>query len=188
LHTNHKQGYSGENKLNAKAMITRDNFPLNHHPETSLHHQNLQRATLLVIEDQDDLWTILRFSLTKQFPDVSLHRCARPEEAMSFLSGGIDGPLVLPKLILQDLYLPQRETGFRLITDIRSLLEGHQQIPILVMSSSVEQADVRQAYQQGASFYIVKPQTLPGWLTLAQRLRHFWWEQGVLPLYPDTDA
>jgi len=61
-------------------------------------------------------------------------------------------------------------------------LANQQQIPILVMSSAVAEADRRQAYHQGASFYIVKPQTVNSWLSLAQSLRQVWWEQGVLPL------
>lgn len=61
-------------------------------------------------------------------------------------------------------------------------LANQQQIPILVMSSSVAEADIRQVYHQGASFYIVKPQTVNSWLSLAQSLRQVWWEQGVLPL------
>ena len=88
----------------------------------------------------------------------------------------------LPKLILQDLYLPESAVGFSLLKDMRMLLGGQQQIPILVMSSSDAEADIRQAYQQGASFYIIKPQTIPHWLSLSQSLRQFWWEQGVLPL------
>lgn len=62
------------------------------------------------------------------------------------------------------------------------LAGSQQQIPILVMSASISEDDVRQAYHQGASFYIVKPQTVTGWLSLAQSLHQFWWEQGVLPL------
>ncbi|MDB5243692.1 MAG: CheY chemotaxis protein or a CheY-like (Receiver) domain, partial [Spirosoma sp.] len=37
------------------------------------------------------------------------------------------------------------------------LLANQQQIPIIVMSSSVAEDDVRRAYQLGARFYIVKP-------------------------------
>jgi CheY-like chemotaxis protein len=88
----------------------------------------------------------------------------------------------LPKLILQDLYLPQKNEGLSLLQDIRRLLENQQQIPLLVMSASVEEADVREAYEQGASAYINKPPTLAGWLSLTQSLYQFWWERTVLPL------
>lgn len=149
---------------------------------SALRQHNFQQATLLVVEDQDDLWTLVHFSLAKYFPDVTLLRCADRKETIAYLTDGLANRTRLPKLIPQDLYLPQNEAGFGLLKDIRMLLGGHQQIPILVMSSSVSQADIRQAYTQGASYYIVKPQTINSWLSLAQSLRHFWWEQGVLPL------
>ncbi|GAB3960249.1 hypothetical protein GCM10028805_57590 [Spirosoma harenae] len=149
---------------------------------STLRQQNFQQATLLVVEDQEDIWTIVRFSLAKHFPDVSLYRCANRQEAIAYLTDCLANRTSLPKLILQDLYLPQNEAGFGLLKDIRMLLGNQQQIPILVMSSSVDETDIRQAYQQGASFYIVKPQSINSWLTLTQSVRQFWWEQGVLPL------
>lgn len=149
---------------------------------STVRQHNFQQATLLVVEDQDDIWTIVRFSLAKHFPDVTLHRCANRKQAITYLTDCMANRAALPKLILQDLYLPQNEAGFGLLKDIRMLLGNQQQIPILVMSSSVDEADIRQAYHQGASFYIVKPQTINSWLSLTQSLRQFWWEQGVLPL------
>jgi CheY-like chemotaxis protein len=149
---------------------------------SSLRRHNVQEATLLVVEDQDDLWAIVEFCLTKSFPDVSIHRCANRRETMAYLSDKIITGAALPKLILQDLYLPQKEAGFSLVNDIRMLLANQQQIPIIVMSSSVAEEDVRRAYQQGASCYIVKPLTVNGWLSLSQSLYQFWWEHAVLPL------
>jgi CheY-like chemotaxis protein len=155
---------------------------LNDTSYSPLRQHNFEKAILLVVEDQDDIWTLVRFSLTKYFPDVSLHRCANRKETMAYLTDRVANQATLPKLILQDLYLPQNEAGFGLLKDIRMLLGSQQQIPILMMSSSVEESDVRQAYHQGASCYIVKPLTINSWLSLAQSLRQFWWEQGVLPL------
>jgi CheY-like chemotaxis protein len=147
-----------------------------------LRQHNLEQATLLVVEDQDDLWTIVKFCLTKSFPDVSLHRCANRRETMTYFTDRITNGGPLPKLILQDLYLPQNQAGFSLVNDVWMLLANQQQIPIIVMSSSVAEDDVRRAYQLGASFYIVKPLTVNGWLSLTQSLHQFWWEHGVLPL------
>ena len=152
-----------------------------------IRQHNFQEATLLVVEDQDDIWTLVHFSLKKYFPDVTLHRCINRKQVIVYLTDCLAEEVSLPKLILQDLYLPWNAEGFGLLKDIRMLLGNQQQIPILVMSSSVDEADVRQAYQQGASFYIVKPQTINSWLSLMQSLRQFWWEQGVLPLTGDSD-
>lgn len=86
--------------------------------------------------------------------------------------------------LLQDLYLPDRADGLGLLTDIQQLLSGHQQIPTLVMSSSASPEDVQQAYRAHASYYLVKPLELSQWLNLCRSLYQFWWDQGVLPIYP----
>jgi CheY-like chemotaxis protein len=148
----------------------------------TIRQHNFRQATLLVVEDQEDVWTLLRFSLAKSFPEVTLRRCASRKEAITYLTDCLASGASLPKLILQDLYLPENAAGFGLLQDIRKLLDKQQQIPILVMSSSVAEADIRQAYQLGASYYIVKPSTHINWLSLTQALYQFWWEQGVLPL------
>ncbi|NEU70496.1 response regulator [Spirosoma agri] len=163
-------------------MDSLDTAQLTNTSYLAIRQYNFQQATLLVVEDQEDIWTLVRFSLSKYFPDVTLDRCANRKEAIAYLTDSMANGTGLPKLILQDLYLPQSEAGFGLVKDIRMLLLNQQQIPILVMSSSVDEGDVRQAYHQGASYYIVKPQTINNWLSLAQSLRQFWWEQGVLPL------
>ena len=169
--------------------MTTTNFPqFGDTAYSTLRQHNIHKATLLVVEDQDDLWTIVHFCLTNNFPNVSVHRCTDRQDTMTYLTHRITSGDPLPKLILQDLYLPQNEDGFSLIDDIRMLLANQQQIPVLVMSSSVAQDDVRRAYQQGASFYIVKPLTVDGWLALIQSLHQFWWENGVLPLGPDEPA
>lgn len=134
----------------------------------------------MVVEDQDDLWTLVNFCLAKHFSDVTLHWCSNPNEAITFLFGCMTSPSSLPKLILQDLYLPGSDAGFIVLKDIQMLL-GSQQIPILVMSSSIEESNVRQAYQHGARFYIVKPQTINGWPSLNQSLRQCWGSRAYCP-------
>lgn len=163
-------------------MDSRNTAQLTDTSFSPVRQRNFQEATLLVVEDQEDIWTLVRFSLAKYFPEVTLHRCANQQETIAYLTECLASGATLPKLILQDLYLPQNEAGFNLLKDIRRLLSNYQQIPILVMSSSADEADIRQAYHHGGSFYIVKPQTINSWLSLVQRLREFWWEQGVLPL------
>jgi CheY-like chemotaxis protein len=61
----------------------------------------------------------------------------------------------LPNLILLDLKMP-RLSGF----DALAFLQKHPAfaaIPVVVLSSSDQQSDIDQAYQLGASAYVVKP-------------------------------
>ena len=162
LDANNEQGSSRETTLrfllNSRSMHELSRAPLTNTRYSPLRQHNFRQATLLVIDDQDDLWALIRFSRNKHFADVNRYWCASREKAMNYLTDKIAHHTSLPKLILQDLYLP--EASLSLISDTRLLSNDHQQIPILVMSSSVAEADVRQAYQWVASFYIVKPPLL----------------------------
>lgn len=61
----------------------------------------------------------------------------------------------LPALILLDLKMP-RATGFELLRWIRQHPEIGA-IPVVVLSGSELQDDIRRAYEGGADSYLVKP-------------------------------
>ncbi|UFH54294.1 response regulator [Spirosoma sp. KNUC1025] len=152
-----------------------------------IRQRNFQQAILLVVEDHEDVWALLRFALTKAFPDIRVYRTSSRQDTIAFIQEGILNPAGLPKLILQDLYLPTKEDGLGLLKDIQTLLADYQQIPTIVMSSSINLTDIQQAYHFHASYYVVKPINMNRWLDFCQSLRQFWWDQGILPFYTDTD-
>jgi CheY-like chemotaxis protein len=59
-----------------------------------------------------------------------------------------------PSLILLDLKLPKK-SGLEILQSLKEQPELNQ-VPVLVMSSSSEKADVDGAYALGADFYLVK--------------------------------
>ena len=144
---------------------------------------NYQQTTLLVVEDSDDQWAFLQFALAKTFPDVTIYRATSRRATVAYIQEGLAGRASLPKLILQDLYLPDKKDGLRLLEDIRALLTDQQHVPTLVLSSSIDPRDVQEVYCHRASYYLVKPTTISGWLSQCQAIRQFWWDQGVLPIY-----
>lgn len=126
-----------------------------------------------MVEDREDVWTLFAFTLAKTFPDVTIHRTANRRDTVRYIQDGLADRVGLPKLILQDLYLPERADGLLLLEDIRALLTNQQHIPTLVLSSSVDPLDVQHVYSRQASYYLVKPTDLSGWLSLCQAIRQF---------------
>lgn len=61
----------------------------------------------------------------------------------------------LPKVILLDLKLP-RVDGLSVLGAIRAEA-ALKEIPVVILTSSELQSDIKQAYKLGASSYIVKP-------------------------------
>ena len=145
---------------------------------------NYAQATILIVEDNDDIWLIISMLLKKQLPDVTIRRVVNARQALDCIDEVITHHQALPKLIMQNLYLPLLKDGLDLLQATRGKLVEYaaQQIPILVMSSSDDSDDIRRAYQAGASSFYLKPTDMGQWVAYFERLRHFWWESIILPV------
>lgn len=95
------------------------------------------------------------------------------EEAMTLLrtSGG-DGGTALPGIILLDLNLPGR-SGLEVLAKIKADA-GLKRIPVVMLSSSAAEQDIRQAYDLHANCYIVKPVDLDKFIEVVKSLENFW--------------
>ena len=98
------------------------------------------------------------------------------EEVVSYLSGAgqyadrLAHPL--PGLITLDLKMP-RMSGFDVLTWLRDQPQfGH--IPVVVISSSSEDADMQAARRLGARDYFVKPHRLDDFTSIALALHEKW--------------
>jgi len=98
------------------------------------------------------------------------------QEAVNYLSARqpshdrSDHPI--PALILLDLKMP-RMTGFDVLRWIARRPEL-KAVPVIVLSSSSAEADMRKARELGARDYLVKPHHLAEYLTIAQDLHARW--------------
>ena len=113
---------------------------------------------LLVEDNPDDAEFTLR-ALRKANVALDVVRVEDGVAALEFVLGtGAQSARAgarLPRLMLLDLDLPKLDgLGVlrRLKADVRSKV-----LPVIVLTSSDRQADVREAYRLGANSYIVKP-------------------------------
>lgn len=84
-----------------------------------------------------------------------------------------------PEIILLDLNLP-KVNGHDVLARIKSNPEKRQ-IPVIVLTSSRADSDVRRAYESHANAYLKKPSTLDGLISAAQQIKGFWLETATLP-------
>lgn len=92
-------------------------------------------------------------------------------EALAYLSAHRDR-CERPSLVLLDLNMPQLG-GLDVLDAIRADAELHD-IPVVMLSTSDEQADIQACYKRGANGYLVKP---PDLLVFAETLKatlSFW--------------
>lgn len=142
---------------------------------------NFKRAKLLIIEDNSDHWVLIKRALHQCLPEVMAIRIDTPKQALTLLNDWVTQEWELPKLILQDLYLPDRADGWDLLLQIKALPAPCSQIPVVILSSSDNRSDIEEAYRRGSSSYLVKPTSYEEWVTYFQQLREYWWETVTLP-------
>ncbi len=84
----------------------------------------------------------------------------------------LDGQGPLPTLMLLDLKLP-RLSGLEVLEWLEQQPEL-KRLPVVVLTSSRENADVNRAYDLGANSYLVKPVAFNNLLEMVRSLNEYW--------------
>lgn len=133
-------------------------------------------STILLVEDNPDDAELVRHAFEKVGVGNLLVNLSDGDAAVDFLSGaGLYGDRYrhpLPALILLDLKLPRR-SGFEVLRFIRGQ-EATQHTPVVVLTSSNQQEDIRRAYADGANSYLVKPVSRDALIEMARALNAYW--------------
>ena len=86
----------------------------------------------------------------------------------------------LPDLVLLDFSLP-RKNGAEVLAEVKSN-PGLRRIPVIVISGSSADQDVRTAYDLHANAYMRKPRDYPALRELVANIERFWLEHTLLPI------
>lgn len=89
-------------------------------------------------------------------------------EALALLRG----PPPLPDLILLDLKMPQID-GLAVLDAVRGE-EATRAIPVVMLTTSGEDRDIRDSYAHGASAYVVKPMDFTQFREAVLTITAFW--------------
>jgi len=130
---------------------------------------------VLLIEDNPDD-AALAIRALKEFMTNEIVWLKDGEEAMNFLFGkerykGRDIS-VKPKVILLDLKMPKVD-GTELLQILR-MDNLTKNIPVVVMTSSKEDADLKKCYDYGVNSYVVKPIDFGQFIKAAQQISMYW--------------
>ncbi|RZI44149.1 response regulator [Herbaspirillum sp. HC18] len=128
------------------------------------------RPVLLVEDNPLDLDLTLRaFARNALVNPIEVARDG--EEALSWIPRWEAGEM-RPLLILLDLKLP-RINGLDVLAQWKANAVS-QAIPVVVLTSSAEDMDVRNAYRLGANSYIVKPVAFTTFIEIASQIELYW--------------
>ena len=131
---------------------------------------------VLLVEDDPDDAELITYAFKKTGILHPLIVVDDGDRAIDYIRGESDFEdrvaYPLPCLVLLDLKLPRR-SGFEVLEQIRAF-DATRHTPIVVMTSSNQEADVSRAYALGANSYLIKPigrDKLTGMVTI---LDAFW--------------
>lgn len=124
---------------------------------------------LLLVEDNPiDARATLRAFKSLSRP-ISVTVVEDGDQALAVLA---DAGEPKPDLVLLDLNLPGRD-GLDVLRHAKQSAELRR-IPIVVFSTSTNEADVMAAYDLGANAFVHKPIDLAGWADAMERIDSFW--------------
>ncbi len=116
------------------------------------------KPSVLVVEDEEALCTLLRYNLERE--GYSVHEARNGGEA---LSAAVE---ILPDLIILDWMLPEL-SGIEICRRLRArgILRS---VPIIMLTARREESDRIRGLDTGADEYIVKPFSMPEFLARAR--------------------
>lgn len=128
------------------------------------------RFILLVEDNPMDVELTLR-AFAKAGLSTPVEVARDGEEALRWVAAWqAGGPL--PQVVLLDLKLPKVD-GLEVLREIKGH-PGLRSVPVVVLTSSEEGCDVRDAYALGANSYLVKPANFDKLMHLAAQIDAWW--------------
>ncbi len=119
--------------------------------------------SILIIDDNDNCAEFMTLAFkAKGAEDIASE--TSPAHAMDRIR--IDKP----DLVLLDIKMPVMD-GFEILRTLRG--EGNT-VPVIMCSGSVLQSDVDRAFSSGCNGYVVKPDSLDAYKSLASEVLGYW--------------
>jgi CheY-like chemotaxis protein len=141
-----------------------------------------QRKNILVIEDSPEDFEDIEFAFEENNMNANLFHCNKAEDAIDFLlkQGQYSNDQTpKPDLILMDLNMPGMD-GEEMLKYIRNS-PVFASIPVIILTTSRNENDVKRCYRAGANSYINKSVDVDQFITTIRKLKQYWLNSSMLP-------
>jgi len=135
----------------------------------------MELKKILLVEDDPNDIELTMIALEKNNLANEVYVVRDGEEALDYLlhRRNIEPcDISNPTVILLDLKLP-KINGLEVLRQIRAN-EQLRMIPVVVLTSSREEPDMKEAYKLGANAYVVKPVNFNEFITAVKEIGLFW--------------
>jgi CheY-like chemotaxis protein len=134
---------------------------------------------ILHVEDNPDDVMLMNLAFSRAGIAAKLHVVNDGDEAIAALENGTLGSIA-PACVLLDVKLP-RVSGLEVLAWIRSQ-PNLKRLPVILLTSSSQTADINRAYDLGANSFLVKPPDLDSLTQLVKTVAHYWVQTNVRPV------
>jgi chemotaxis family two-component system response regulator Rcp1 len=137
-------------------------------------------ASILLVEDNPGDVRLMREALKANEMSKALSVVEDGEQALFFLKrSGVFADAPRPDLIFLDLNLPRKD-GREVLAEIKSS-NDLRRIPVIVLTTSESDVDIKKAYELHANCYVKKPADLDEYLSVVKACESFWLHVVRLP-------
>jgi len=117
-----------------------------------------RRTDVLLVEDDPNDIEVARRAFQRSGLEASLVVVRDGQEALDYVHGSEEGdsgdPRPVPRVIFLDLKLPGLN-GWDVLRCLRSHVRT-EEVPVVMVSSSNRESDIRESYRLGANSFLVK--------------------------------
>ncbi|WP_135078718.1 response regulator [Terasakiella sp. SH-1] len=139
---------------------------------------------VLLVEDNPDDAELAMHAFKRNETDEALVIVEDGQEALDYLfaKGAYQDltPEDLPKLVLMDLNLP-KVGGLDVLRQMRAS-ETTSHIPVVLLTTSDEEQDIRTGYQLGANSFVRKPVDFSQFVKVMSKVQEYWLDINTHPV------
>lgn len=139
----------------------------------------MDKKQILLVEDNPDDRDLTKLALQDNGFDVDIIIAEDGEQALELLYGNNGSTNLTPDLVLLDLKLP-KISGHEVLKQIRNH-DATTHLPVVVLTTSVEDADMANSYDNGANSYIRKAVNYKEFVEHIGYIVNYWFICNQLP-------
>jgi CheY-like chemotaxis protein len=139
-----------------------------------------QAIEILMVEDNPADVELTKEAFSEGKINNTIHVVNDGEEALNYLyKRGRFSDAIRPHIVLLDLNLPKINGR-----EVLATIKGDKQlssIPVIILSSSEDSADIKESYALNANSFVTKPVVINDFLDVVKSVEGFWFEIVNLP-------
>jgi CheY-like chemotaxis protein len=137
-------------------------------------------AVVLLAEDNDDDIELTKIGFEQADFAVDLHVVVDGEQCLDYLrKQNAYASAPTPDIVLLDLHMP-RMSGMEVLDAIHADA-NLRHLPVIVLTTSNSEREIKEAYQRHCSGYLIKPVGFADFVKSVQTMEDYWFGLVALP-------